>query len=90
MNRRIFVEGDVQGVGFRMWTQATARALGVAGWVRNRDDGRVEIHAEGSPNAVDALEAACRQGPGAARVDRVTSTDVSAENVDRFSIRPTL
>jgi len=52
---RLVVSGRVQGVGFRWWTQNTARALGVAGSVRNLPDGTVEILAQGDPDAVRRL-----------------------------------
>jgi acylphosphatase len=51
----VFVRGAVQGVGFRWWTRARARELGVSGWARNTFDGRVEVVAEGSPVAVTRL-----------------------------------
>lgn len=63
--------GDVQGVGFRYFVQRRARDLGLDGWVRNNDDGTVEVVAEGPRNALDQLERALRQGPRAARVERV-------------------
>jgi acylphosphatase len=66
--RRIVVEGRVQGVGFRAFTRATAARLGLAGWVRNREDGAVELEAEGEEHSLDALVAALRRGPSAARV----------------------
>jgi acylphosphatase len=49
---RALVRGQVQGVGFREATVRRARSVGVLGWVRNRDDGAVEVHAEGPPAAV--------------------------------------
>lgn len=52
---RLVVIGRVQGVGFRWWTQNTARALGLAGSVRNLADGGVEILAQGEPDAVRRL-----------------------------------
>lgn len=72
--RRCHVAGRVQGVFFRASTRERARALGVTGYARNLSDGRVEVLAYGSCDAVEAL---CRwlwQGPPAARV---TSVDVS-------------
>ena len=50
---RLLVSGLVQGVGFRWWTRSRARELGLLGWARNLDDGRVEVVAEGSRAAVD-------------------------------------
>lgn len=68
---RVRVHGRVQGVFFRNWTMDRALALGVRGWVRNRRDGSVELVAFGDEGAVEALVAACRAGPPAARVERV-------------------
>ena len=65
------VRGVVQGVGFRWFVQRTASRLGLHGWVRNRPDGTVEVAAEGSTAAVDALLAAIREGPDGAWVSEV-------------------
>ena len=67
---RVTVSGRVQGVFFRAATQDKARSLGLAGWVRNLPDGRVELVAEGTDAAVSELLAWCRVGPRLARVDR--------------------
>lgn len=63
------VSGRVQGVYYRASTRERARELGLAGWVRNLPDGRVELCAEGPRPALEALERWCHQGPPAARVD---------------------
>ena len=89
MARRMFVRGDVQGVGFRAWTQRTAHALSLNGWVRNRYDGRVEIHAEGEESQLDALLDASWHGPRSAHVEDVTSMEVENESPRGFSIFPT-
>jgi acylphosphatase len=65
---RIVVSGRVQGVFFRAATAQEARGLGLAGWVRNRLDGRVEIRAEGARGNLEMLVAWSNQGPPAARV----------------------
>lgn len=67
----VLVEGLVQGVGFRAFVQREARRLGVVGWVRNLPDGRVEVWAEGAPEAVDALVRRLERGPAGARVESV-------------------
>jgi len=64
----VLVTGRVQGVAFRWATRARAAELGVAGWVRNLDDGRVEVLAEGEEAAVEALVRWLAEGPPAARV----------------------
>lgn len=61
----------MQGVGFRWWTRQTARELGVAGTVRNRPDGRVELHAAGDAESLRRLEERLARGPPAARVEGV-------------------
>jgi acylphosphatase len=66
------IVGKVQGVGFRWFVRETARRAGLAGWVRNHDDGRVEIAAEGAEAAIEVLIAAARTGPAGARVERVS------------------
>ncbi len=56
---RIHVEGRVQGVWYRGWTQQVAQSLGLRGWCRNMTDGRVEIHAEGEELILKQLVARC-------------------------------
>ncbi|MHB1260804.1 MAG: acylphosphatase [Thermoplasmatota archaeon] len=67
----VVVSGAVQGVWFRESTREEADRHGVAGWVRNLPDGRVEAAFEGPVPAVEAMVAWCRRGPPNARVDRV-------------------
>ena len=67
----LIVRGRVQGVGYRWWTVDQATALGLAGWVRNRRDGSVEILAIGAPHALDSLAASCAHGPAPASVTSV-------------------
>ena len=67
----VLIEGRVQGVFFRSSTRDEARARGLAGWVRNRVDGRVEAVFEGDKTVVDNMLAWCRKGPPYAYVDYV-------------------
>lgn len=69
--KRILVSGQVQAVGFRDWVVRTAKGEGLIGWVRNLNDGRVEILASGDDEAVERLAAACQEGPDRARVDNI-------------------
>jgi acylphosphatase len=69
--KRYIVRGRVQGVGFRWFVDHEARALGLAGWVRNNIDGTVEALAIGTPEQHTAFANRLRQGPRAARVDEV-------------------
>jgi len=68
------VHGDVQGVGFRYFVQRKAHQLGLNGWVRNNDDGTVELVAEGPRSDLEELRRAVGEGPRMARVDRVDTT----------------
>ena len=72
---RIIVSGRVQGVWYRGWTVDEAVARGLDGWVCNRRDGTVEAVFSGPAETVDAMIAACWNGPPAARVDAVQTFD---------------
>ena len=86
--RTVRVSGRVQGVGFRWSAQTEAEGLGVLGWVRNRPDGGVEAHVQGSADAVERMLAWMRRGPVGARVDEVEIADaVTLDGVDSFEIR---
>ena len=74
------VRGRVQGVGFRWYVVETARELGLAGWVKNRPDGIVELAAAGSREALEKLNAAVRAGPRGARVEEVRVLPVRASD----------
>lgn len=77
---QISITGRVQGVFFRSWTVRTASALGLDGWVRNREDGSVEALAAGPADQVDRLIAACHEGPDQARVENVAVTELYPED----------
>lgn len=85
------VEGLVQGVGFRYFTQRQAQQLGLVGWVRNRRDGSVEVVAEGPRPALEDLLRRLQRGPTAARVTRVVPTwsEATGEFTD-FTVRATV
>ena len=85
--RRVVVHGRVQGVFFRDTTQRKADSRGVAGWVTNRDDGAVEAHFEGEPDAVESMVAFAREGPRGADVERVDVEDASVEGLEGFEVR---
>jgi acylphosphatase len=69
---RVLVSGRVQGVFFREGTRRRATELGLAGWVRNLPDGRVEARFEGAPDAVEEMLRWCEHGPTDARVENVS------------------
>jgi acylphosphatase len=85
---RVLVRGHVQGVSFRYSTCREARGLGVAGWVRNRADGSVEIEAEGEVERVRQLLAYTRRGPPGARVEGIEEEPLPLLSTEPdFSIR---
>ncbi|MBO2663060.1 acylphosphatase [Shewanella algae] len=75
------VKGKVQGVCFRRFTQQKAQSLGVTCYVRNKEDGSVEVLAQGAFPAVDHLIAWCEQGPPQARVDGVYVEEDEADEI---------
>jgi DNA ligase D-like protein (predicted 3'-phosphoesterase) len=84
---RAAVSGTVQGVGFRDAARRRARELGLLGWVRNGEDGTVALHAEGAPDAVEALIAFLRKGPRSAVVVDVAVDEARPEGHEQFAIR---
>ena len=81
------VRGRVQGVGFRYFVEQAARALGVSGWVRNRDDGEVEVYAAGNPEQLSELAGMLWKGPRWAEVRGVDESEAPIEQGHGFSVR---
>ena len=82
------ITGRVQGVGFRNFTRMRARQLGVAGWVRNEQDGSVRLEAEGPRGALEELLDAVQEGPRMAHVDGVAADwDDATNEFDVFKVR---
>ena len=65
------IRGRVQGVFFRAEARARAESLGIAGWIRNAEDGSVEAAFEGDEERVQSMVGWCRRGPAGAQVDDV-------------------
>jgi acylphosphatase len=85
---RARISGRVQGVFYRASTEREARALGLHGWVRNCPDGTVELVAEGSRPACEALLEYCRHGPPAARVQAIEADwQPASGRFDGFGVR---
>ena len=84
--RRVLIDGRVQGVFFRNTCARRARSAGVAGWVRNRADGRVEAWFEGDAQAVENMVNWCREGPPGAEVTGVDVEAVEPASLDVFRI----
>lgn len=84
--RRWFISGRVQGVGFRYFAQRAATPSGLSGYVRNLDDGRVEVYAAGSPEALSEFSARLREGPRWADVRGVEEQEAAVERGSSFEI----
>ena len=85
--RRVVAHGNVQGVFFRESTRKEAERLGVAGWAENLSDGTVQAVFEGGADAVDAMVAFVRGGPGHATVSSVDVSSEAPEGLSGFSTR---
>jgi acylphosphatase len=83
------VEGRVQGVFYRAWTEETARRLGLDGWVRNRRDGSVEAVFSGPESQVDEMLRRCADGPPDAQVTDVVVTAEGGTPAPGFKVLPT-
>lgn len=84
---RLFIKGDVIGVGFRMWTKMQAEIIGIKGWVRNKED-QVEAVVQGEEEKINKIIGLIKQGPPVSHVDNV---EISWENpievFETFKIR---
>lgn len=83
------VKGRVQGVGFRWFVQREAAEIGLKGWVRNTDEGHVEIVAAGDPEDLAELKDALRKGSRGSRVDAVIEHELDESegaNLGEFNI----
>jgi len=80
---RLRVFGTVQGVGFRWFVVRAAESAGVDGWVRNLDDGSVELLAEGDRESLEDLARIVASGPPGARVSSVDRRSAEAEGIGR-------
>lgn len=87
MARLYRVRGRVQGVGFRYFVERAASSLGVSGWVRNLDDGDVEIYAIGNPAQLVELASFLWKGPRWADVRGVDESEAALESHPGFSVR---
>jgi len=83
------IQGRVQGVGFRWFVQREAGELDLHGWVRNTEEGDVEVLAAGDPTDLNELRASLKRGPRGSRVDRViehTLQESEAKGLGSFRI----
>ena len=90
MVRHYLVQGRVQGVGFRWFVHREASGLALSGWVRNTEDGHVEVVAAGGPEALAELRKALERGARCSRVDRIEEhvlDETEAANLGPFKIQ---
>jgi acylphosphatase len=84
--RRYVVGGRVQGVGFRWFVEREAAQIGITGWVRNCQNGDVEVMATGNREQLRSLREKLQQGPRASRVDQVSESDAPFLEAQSFRI----
>lgn len=83
----VIVSGVVQGIGFRAWVKRHARRLLITGWVKNREDGAVELNIQGGKEAIHLLIDLLRQGPPLAAVSSVLKKKiVEAPQYEHFIV----
>ncbi|MBI2009848.1 MAG: acylphosphatase [Candidatus Chisholmbacteria bacterium] len=85
----VFITGEVQGVSFRYRAREQAEALGIAGWIRNLVDGRVEAVFEGEEEKVEEMIVWCKEGSRWAEVDKVEVKWEDLEGSESFEVLPT-
>ena len=79
------IQGRVQGVGFRWYVQREAGKLDLRGWVRNTEEGEVEVVASGTAEELAELRASLRRGPRGARVDRLVEHHLNESETEELS-----
>ncbi len=83
--KHYLVKGRVQGVGFRWFVDREAAEIGLRGWVRNTDDGHVEVVVAGDLEQIAELEAALRQGSRGSRVDAIVQHQLEEQEAERLT-----
>jgi acylphosphatase len=74
----------VQGVGFRWFVESAANEIGLRGWVRNEDDGRVQVYAVGNTESLNRLAAFLHQGPRLAEIRGVEEQEAPVQQLSSF------
>ena len=87
--KRLMIRGTVQKIGYRVWVEREALALGLKGWVRNRRDGSVEALFAGPTDNVAQMLERCKDGPRSAHVTAVKIAEEGGDAPDGFEVLPT-
>lgn len=85
--QHLIVSGRVQGVGFRYFAQATALEYSITGWVRNLNDGTVELQIEGDAERLESYKRALYDGNRFVGVERIEAEEATIESFRKFDIR---
>ena len=83
---RVYISGAVQGVFFRKFLEEQANKIGVRGFVRNLEDGRVETFIEGDANDVNKMIELCRQGPKHSKVTNIEEKEEKFQDIKGFKV----
>ena len=83
---RLYIEGTVQGIFFRAFVKENAERYNVKGFVRNLDDGRIEIFLEGDTNDVEKMIELCKKGPKHSEIRKVEIKDEKFQGIKEFKI----
>lgn len=89
ITKHLSIYGKVQGVGYRMWAQHTAKHCRLSGWVRNKNDGSVELVASGYETDMKRFITECYKGPKAAEIEFINIAPGINERIEGFEIRET-
>jgi len=87
LTMRYIISGKVQGVSFRAYTQEQAENLGLTGYARNLEDGRVEVIACGEKEKLNMLQEWLKHGPQLAKVDGLTCEEIPWQDHARFAVK---
>lgn len=83
---RLYINGTVQGVFFRMFVKQNAEKYNVKGFVRNLEDGRIEVFLEGDTDNVNKMVELCRKGPPHAKIKNIGIKKESFQNFRTFKV----
>jgi len=83
---RLYIDGTVQGIFFRQFVKDNAERFNLNGFVRNLEDGKVEVFAEGEKENVDALTELCKKGPKHSQIRKIEIKDEKVQDFKEFKI----